>query len=65
MEKKQDGRKNNGGRREGAGRHKGSNKTPISLRIENDLLDAIPKELNRNQFINDSIREKAERERLI
>lgn len=65
MEKKQDGRKNNGGRRLGAGRPKGSNKTPISLRIENDLLHAIPKELNRNQFINDSIREKAAKENLI
>lgn len=65
MEKKQDGRKNNGGRRSGAGRPKGSNKTLISLRIENDLLNAIPKELNRNQFINDSIREKTEKEKLM
>lgn len=54
-----------GGHREGAGRPKGSNKTLISLRLENDLLDAIPKELNRNQFINDSVREKAERENLL
>ena len=65
MEKKQDGRKNNGGRREGAGRPKGSNKTLISLRLENDLMRSIPKEINRNQFINDSIREKAERENLL
>lgn len=54
-----------GGHREGAGRPKGSNKTLISLRLENDLLRSIPKEINRNQFINDSVREKAERENLI
>lgn len=54
-----------GGHREGAGRPKGSNKTLISLRLENDLLKSIPKEINRNQFINDSVREKAERENLL
>lgn len=54
-----------GGHRDGAGRPKGSNKTLISLRLENDLLRSIPKEINRNQFINDSIREKAERENLL
>lgn len=54
-----------GGHREGAGRPKGSNKTLISLRLENDLLRSIPKEINRNQFINDSVREKAERENLL
>ncbi len=60
-----DGRKNNGGYREGAGRPKGSSKTLISLRLENDLLKAIPKDINRNQFINDSVREKAEHEGLL
>lgn len=60
-----DGRKNNGGRREGAGRPKGSNKTLISLRIENDLLVAIPKEMSRNQYINDAIREKAKQDDLL
>lgn len=54
-----------GGHREGAGRPKGSNKTLISLRLENDLLRSIPKEINRNRFINDAVREKSKRENLI
>lgn len=59
------GKGTHGGHREGAGRPKGSNRTPISLRLENDLLEAIPKNVNRNQFINDSIREKVKREYLL
>lgn len=48
-----------GGKREGAGRPKGEKTTPISFKIDNDLLDFVNSQPpNRNRFINDCIRDK-------
>ena len=59
---KSDGRRNNGGKREGAGHPFNATTTPISFRIDMDLLENFPDEINRNGFINSAIREKMIRE---
>ncbi len=53
---KQDGRKNNGGRREGAGHPFNATTKAISLRMDIDLLESLPKNINRNGYINDAVR---------
>ena len=47
-----------GGKRHGAGRPSGLTQRPVSVRIDIDLLESIPKGINKNGYINDSIREK-------
>ena len=59
---KPDGRKNNGGKRAGAGHPFNATTTPISFRIDMDLLENFPDGINRNGFINNAIREKMMRE---
>lgn len=59
---KTDGRRNNGGKREGAGHPFNATTTPISFRVDMDLLENFPDGINRNGFINNAIREKMIRE---
>lgn len=59
---KTDGRRNNGGKREGAGHPFNATTTPISFRIDMDLLENFPDGTNRNRYINNAIREKMIRE---
>lgn len=59
---KTDGRKNNGGKREGAGHPFNATTTPISFRVDMDLLENFPDGINRNGYINNAIREKMIRE---
>ena len=59
---KTDGRKNNGGKRAGAGHPFNATTTPISFRVDMDLLENFPDGMNRNGFINSAIREKMIRE---
>ena len=48
-----------GGRRENAGRKKREiNVKPILLNLELSLFEALPKSLNRNEYINNAVREK-------
>ena len=48
-----------GGKREGAGRPSDPNKKKqLSLKLDKDLSDALPKSLNRNAYINDAVRAK-------
>lgn len=48
-----------GGKRENAGRKKRDKDVkPILLNLELALFDKLPKELNRNAYINDAVREK-------
>ena len=58
-------KRKSGGRREGAGRPQGETKTMISVRLDNDLLECLPEEINRNQYINDAVRAKAKKDKLI
>ena len=61
-------KKNWGGRREGSGRKKKAESTIISIKLNNDLLEAFPSEImdkegklvkfNRSEYINDAVREK-------
>jgi len=48
-----------GGKRENAGRKKRDKDVkPILLNLELALFDRLPKELNRNAYINDAVRAK-------
>ena len=58
-------KKKRGGRREGAGRPKGVDTTLISVKLETELLQALPIGINRSKFINDAVREKMKRDGLI
>ena len=50
---------NRGGRRENAGRKKRDKDVkPILLNLEKALFDKLPKELNRNAYINEAVRSK-------
>ncbi len=59
-------KRNWGGKRNGSGRKKKANSTIISIKINDDLLDAFPVEIkgpndkmvkfNRSQYINDALR---------
>ena len=56
MEEKKE---NRGGRRENAGRKKRDKEVkPISLNLEQALFEKLPKELNRNAYINEAVRAK-------
>ena len=55
---------NHGGARPGSGRKKGTTKVPASFRIETELLEKI-KDLNKNRFVNEAIREKLDREGIL
>ena len=55
---------NHGGARPGSGRKKGPTKVPASFRIETELLEKI-KDLNKNRFVNEAIREKLDREGIL
>lgn len=50
--------KNNkrGGKREGAGRPKRVASKKVLLYFENDLYEAFPKTINRNEYINNAVR---------
>lgn len=52
-------------KKRGRGRPKGSTKgattTQFALKLQNDLLDYVKAQPNRNKFINDCIREHKER----
>lgn len=48
-----------GGKRENAGRKKREiDVKPILLNLELSLFEALPKSLNRNEYINNAVREK-------
>jgi metal-responsive CopG/Arc/MetJ family transcriptional regulator len=57
-----------GGKRNGSGRKRKADSTIISIKLNNDLLEAFPKEvkdkdgkvtkLNRSDYINDAVRSK-------
>ena len=50
---------NRGGRRENAGRKKRDKEVkPILLNLEQALFEKLPKELNRNAYINEAVRAK-------
>ena len=52
-----------GGKRENAGRKKRDKDVkPILLNLEQALFDKLPKELNRNAYINDAVREKMKKD---
>ena len=52
-----------GGKRENAGRKKRDKDVkPILLNLELALFDKLPKELNRNAYINDAVREKMKKD---
>jgi hypothetical protein len=54
-----------GGRREGAGRPKGVDTTLISVKLETELLRALPLGINRSKYVNDAVREKMVRDGII
>lgn len=47
-----------GGKREGAGHPSDSTQKAISVRMDRDLLESMPESINRNGYINKSVREK-------
>ena len=56
---------NRGGRREGAGRRKGVESSIVSIKLNNDLLEAFPSEItkdgkvvkfNRSEYVNNALR---------
>ena len=50
---------NRGGKRENAGRKKRDKEVkPILLNLELSLFEALPKSLNRNEYINNAVRAK-------
>ena len=50
-----------GGKRENAGRKEGRTQTPVSVRLDNDLLKFINEHaVNKNAYINDSVRKAKE-----
>ena len=59
-------KKNWGGRREGSGRKKKAESTIISIKLNNDLLEAFPTEImgkdgkmvkfNRSEYVNNALR---------
>ena len=54
-----------GGRREGAGRPKGVDTTLISVKLETELLRALPLGTNRSKYVNEAVREKMVRDGII
>ena len=55
-----------GGKREGSGRKSANNKTAMSLKLDNDLYEVLKVQgLNKNGYINDAVRYRMEKERLI
>lgn len=62
-------KKQRGGKRPGAGRPSGLNKTLISLKLDNDLLASFKANSeaisNRNQYINDAIRQALRRDKFL
>ena len=67
-----DEKKNWGGKREGSGRKKKETEsTTISIKLNNDLLEALPKfikkedrlvKFNRSEYFNDAVREKMKKD---
>lgn len=65
-------KKNWGGRREGSGRPKGIESSIISIKLNNDLLEAFPSlipykdgrmvKFNRSEYINKALREKMKKD---
>ena len=65
-------KKNWGGRREGSGRPKGIESSIISIKLNNDLLEAFPTEImnekgvlvkfNRSEYINNALRTKMKKD---
>lgn len=50
-----------GGKRENAGRKEGRTQTPVSVRLDNDLLQYLNEHAeNKNAYINDSVRKAKE-----
>ena len=68
-------KKNWGGKREGSGRKKKAESTIVSIKLNNDLLEAFPTEImgqdgkmvkfNRSEYINDAVREKLKKDGFI
>lgn len=55
-----------GGKREGSGRKTADNKTAMSLKLDNDLYKVLNEQgLNKNGYINDAVRYRMEKEKLI
>lgn len=54
-----------GGIRKGAGRPKGVDTTLISVKLETELLRALPLGINRSKYVNDAVREKMLRDGII
>lgn len=65
-------KKNWGGRREGSGRKKKAESTIISIKLNNDLLEAFPTEIedkdgkvvkfNRSEYINTTLRKQMKKD---
>ena len=54
---------NRGGRREGSGRKKRDKDVkPILLNLELAVIEALPKEINRNAYINDAVKAKMKKD---
>ena len=45
-----------GGKRENAGRPRGVETRLISIKLERELLEALPSGLNRSKYINEAVR---------
>lgn len=61
-------KKQRGGYREGAGRKAvGISTHPMALKLDNDLYEVLSanKELKKNRYINDAVREKMKKDGLI
>ena len=65
-------KKNWGGKREGSGRKKKAESTIVSIKLNNDLLEAFPSEImgkdgkmvkfNRSEYINNALRTKMKKD---
>lgn len=51
-----------GGKRPHAGRPKGVDTTLISVKLETELVEALPSDLNRSKYINDAVRERMKKD---
>ena len=51
-----------GGKRPRAGRPKGVDTTLISVKLETELVEALPSDLNRSKYINEAVRERMKKD---
>ena len=51
-----------GGKRPRAGRPKGVDTTLISVKLETELVNSLPSDINRSKYVNDAVRERMKKD---